>query len=126
MVKVTFKDLSKSEFAEGVVTEKIKHLEDKFPELRNHNLNFSMRMINSPQHAGPDLFSAKLRIVGKKFDNLIIEKKASNLYKAISQVFSIILERLNRHRDKMRSKQRSLIRKQMRSRMFQVAPKLGG
>ncbi len=126
MLKVSFQDLTKSEFATQVVNEKIKHIEEKFPELKDHNLNFSMKMINSPQHAGPDLFSARLRIVGKRFKNLIIEKKAPNLYKAISQVFAIILERLNRSRDKIRSKQRSQIRKQQRSRLYYVSPKIEG
>lgn len=114
MYKVTFKDLRRSKLAEGVVAEKLNHIFQKFPELKNHRVSFSMAMLNSPFHAGPDLFSAKLRIVGRKFDNLIIEKKASNLYKAISQVFSSILELLNRHQDKVRSKRKSLARREIR------------
>jgi ribosome-associated translation inhibitor RaiA len=114
MFNMTFKDLRRSEIAEGVVAEKLNHIFKKFPELKNHKVSFSMAMLNSPLHAGPDLFSAKIRIVGRKFNNLIIEKKASNLYKAISQVFSSILELLNRHKDKARSKSKSLARREIR------------
>lgn len=111
MYKVTFKDFNRSSFAEDVVSRRLNQVFQKFPDLKNHKITFSMAMMNSQFHSGPDLFSAKLQIAGKKFKNIIIEKKSPNLYKAISQVFSVILEVLVKHGQKVRTRKKALARK---------------
>ncbi len=111
MVKVTFKNLEKSNLAKDVVLEKMNLLNDKFPELKGHSIRLTLSMDNSSSQAGPDEFGVKIQIKGKKFDGLIVEKKARTLYLALADVNEVLLELLNRRTDKLRVKSRTQLRK---------------
>ncbi len=111
MVKVTFKNLEKSSLAKNVVVEKISVLIGKFPELEQHSISLTLSMDNSSIQAGPDEFGVKVQIQGKKFEGLIVEKKARTLYLAMADVHEVLLELLNRRTDKLRVKSRTQLRK---------------
>jgi len=68
-------------------------------------------MENSSRKPGPDLFTAKVKILGEKFKHLGLEKGASSLYEAIKTVDDGMLELLNRAGDKQRVRARSQGRK---------------
>lgn len=111
MIKTTFKNLEKSDLAREVVEERIGDLVEKFPELSSHSILITLSMDNSSAKSGPDEFGVKLHIKGKKFDDLIMEKKSGTLYRAVADVVDAMLERLNRRTDKMRITERSKSRK---------------
>ncbi len=111
MIKVTFKNLKKSNLAEKVVLEKMNLLVEKFPELEQNSIQLTLSMDNSSIQPGPDEFGIKIQIKGKKFEGLILEKKAKSLYMAMALVYEALLELLNRRIDKIRVKSRSQLRK---------------
>lgn len=107
MVKVTFKNLEKSYLAIEAAEEKLTEVVDRFPDLKDSQVNVTLSMENSPRQAGPDLFGVKVRIQGGRYHGVIIEKKASSLYVALADLVDHLLERLNRFSDKFRVKSRS-------------------
>jgi ribosome-associated translation inhibitor RaiA len=112
MIKVVFKNIDKSELAKDIVRSRLGETVDKFPELQaHHKLAVTLSMENSPLQAGPDLFAVKLVITGKKFDGIVIEKNAANLYLAVAELCEALLERLNRATDRSRVKNRAQARK---------------
>lgn len=111
MIKVIFKNLKKSILAEKVVLEKMNLLIEKFPELEQNSIQLTLSMDNSSIQPGPDEFGIKIQIKGKKFEGLILEKKAKSLYMAMALVYEALLELLNRRIDKIRVKSRSQLRK---------------
>ena len=111
MIKVTFKNLEKSSLAKNIVTDKMNALVDKFPELKQHSIQLTLSMDNSSSQAGPDEFGIKVQIKGKKFDGLIVEKRAKSLYLAMALVDDVLLELLNRRTDKLRVKSRTQLRR---------------
>jgi ribosome-associated translation inhibitor RaiA len=111
MIKVTFKNLEKSNLAENIVIEKMNFLVEKFPDLEQHSIQMTLSMDNSSSQAGPDEFGIKVQIKGKKFDGLILEKREKSLYLAMALVYEALLELLNRRTDKLRVKSRTQLRK---------------
>ncbi len=111
MIKVTFKNLKKSNLAEKVVLEKMNLLVEKFPELEKNSIQLTLSMDNSKIQAGPDEYGIKVQIKGKKFEGLILEKRAKSLYLAMAMAYEALLELLNRRIDKIRVKSRTQLRK---------------
>jgi len=112
MIQFIYKDLERSEMAEDVVRKKLEETIQRFPDLVEHKIAVTLSMENSPRHAGVDVFGMKLRISGKKFSSVVLERKASNLYAAVADLNDALLERLNRASDKTRVKQRQKARAQ--------------
>jgi ribosome-associated translation inhibitor RaiA len=111
MTKVIFKNLDSSELAKQIVLDRVEDLIEKFPDLQNHQINVTLSMNNSSAQAGPDEFRVKYHITGKKFADLVLEKKAGILYKALADVNEAALELLNRTIDRVRVKNRTKSRK---------------
>jgi ribosome-associated translation inhibitor RaiA len=111
MTKIIFKNLDSSELAKQIVLERIADLIVKFPDLETHRIVVTLSMNNSSTQVGPDEFRVKYHIKGKKFANLILEKKAETIYKALAAVNEATLELLNRTIDKLRVKNRAKSRK---------------
>jgi ribosome-associated translation inhibitor RaiA len=111
MIKVIFKNVEKSKLAESIVESKLAEAVDKFPDLAHHKLQATLFAENKPSQPGPDLFGIKLIVRGKKFYNLVLEKKASTLYQAVAELCEGLLERLNRATDRTRVKRRTQERK---------------
>lgn len=110
-MKITFKNLEKSDLAKEVIEERIGDLIEKFPNLSSHSIYVTLSMDNSSTQAGPDEFGVRLQVKGKMFNDLIIEKKSGTLYRAVGDVVEAMLERLNRRTDKIRVKERTKSRK---------------
>lgn len=102
MIRVVFKNLQRSVFLRQAVIDRIEMLMDKFPELKSHRFHAKIYSENKRTQPGPDVFGIKLFVNGKKFKSLVLEKKASNLYQAITDLHEVFLERLNRATDKAR------------------------
>ncbi len=111
MIRIIFKNLEESELAKEAVFDQLQGTLDRFPDLINHKLTFTLSMDNSQFKPGPDLFTVKLIINGKKYGGVILEKSAMNLYSALSDLSEHTLERLNRFGDKQRIKNRNQARK---------------
>ena len=111
MIKITFKNLEKSSLAVDIVLEKMNAVIEKFPELNKHSIQITLNMNNSSSQAGPDEFGIRFQIKGKKFNGLIVEKRAKTLYIAIADLNEALLELLNRRIDKLRVKSRTQSRK---------------
>ena len=110
MIKIIFKNLEKSEFAKDLTLERIGTMVDRFPDLVNHKIDAILSMENSPFKAGPDLFTVKVIIRGKRFHNLVMKKSAPNFYLALAEVVEHSLEQINRYGDKQRVKRRKQAR----------------
>ena len=107
MIKLVFKNLDKSEFTKDLTLERIQTVVDRFPDLNDHKVSVTLSMENSPTQAGPDVFTVKLLITGKKYRSVLIEKSESTFYSALAEVVDHALERLNRYGDKERVKRRN-------------------
>jgi ribosome-associated translation inhibitor RaiA len=112
MIKITFKNLEKSQIASDIVHERFEVLAEKFPDLNTHNVEFFLSMENSRAKTGKDVFGVKVIISGEKYGGIIVEKKNVNLYIALDNLMFVILESLNRKGDKARVKRRNISRKQ--------------
>lgn len=110
MIQVKFKNLEKSTLAVEAVLERIQPIAHKFEYLKQSRIAVTLEMLNSPDQAGPDLFSVKLNIFSGKFSGMSILKSNSNLYIALAEVAEHMLEKLNRHGDKKRVKARKIER----------------
>jgi ribosomal subunit interface protein len=106
MIKITFKNLERSELAKQAVEEKMKEVVNRFPDLTTSNIQVTLSMENSPRQAGPDLFRVKTLIHKSKYHGVILEKQSPSLYAALAEVSEHLLERLNRFGDKKRVKAR--------------------
>lgn len=114
MTRILFKNMSASELAREITTEKIEALIERFPDLSSHRIAVTLSMDNSPLKAGPDLFKVKLLITGKRYKAIVLEKSSSSLYSALAEMADHTLERLNRFGDKKRVKARNQKRNFMR------------
>ena len=110
MIKVIFKDLEKSELAKEAAIEHVETLISRFPDLEGSKITMTLSMDNSPTQAGPDLFSVKFQCKSGKYKGVILEKYASNYYKALAALSDNLLERLNRFGDKKRVQNRKKAR----------------
>jgi len=111
VIKVTFKNLEKSELAREAALERVESIVEKFEHLKGSRINVTLEMENSPTQAGPDLFRVKVHVNGGRYQGLRIVKSAASLYVALADVVDHMLESLNRFSDKMRVKERSKARK---------------
>jgi ribosome-associated translation inhibitor RaiA len=107
MIKVTFKNLEKSNMARDIVLDRFSSIVDKFPELLAHRISLTLYMNNSSTQPGPDEFGVRVQIKGKKFDGIIVDKRSRTLYLAIAELNEALLEVLNRRTDKIRVKSRT-------------------
>ncbi len=110
MIKVIFKNLDRSELAREAATERIEAVVEKFPDLDNNLISITLEMLNSPIHAGPDLFSVKVHVSSGRYRGVRLEKSAPNLYIALAHVVDHMLEMLNRFGDRARVKERNRAR----------------
>ncbi|MFN8790947.1 MAG: HPF/RaiA family ribosome-associated protein [Bdellovibrionales bacterium] len=107
MIRVIFKDLKRSEFLENVVVMKMQDVIEKFPDLHDHQVLITLSMENSPRHPGPDSFTAKLYITGRRFGRIVLEKSSHTMYASIADLSDVLLERLNRALDRARVRGRA-------------------
>lgn len=107
MVTVVFRNLGKSDLTKESVITRLQDTIDRFPDLAGHRITATLSMENSPQQAGPDHFTVKIHVRGKKYRDVLIEKSAMNMYLALADVNEHLLERLNRMGDRTRVKLRS-------------------
>jgi len=110
MIKVIFKNLDRSELAREAATERMEAVVEKFPDLDNNLISITLEMLNSPIHAGPDLFSVKVHVSSGRYRGVRLEKSAPNLYIALAHVVDHMLEILNRFGDRARVKERNRAR----------------
>jgi ribosome-associated translation inhibitor RaiA len=110
MIKVIFKNLDRSELATEAATERMEAVVEKFPDLENNLISITFEMLNSPVHAGPDLFSVKVHVSSGRYRGVRLEKSAPNLYLALAHVIEHMLEVLNRFGDRTRVKERKRAR----------------
>ena len=110
MEKVIFKNLERSDLVRAVAAERIEKTIGKFSELANLSSTVIVSREHSSEHAGMDLFSAKLLIGGHGVKQVVLEKRAKTLYQAVAQVADTALEILHRalakQRDYVRHKKR--------------------
>ena len=106
MVTVVFRNLGKSDLTKESVITRLQDTIDRFPDLAGHRITATLSMENSPQQAGPDHFTVKIHVRGKKYRDVLIEKSAMNMYLALADVNEHLLERLNRMGDRTRVKLR--------------------
>lgn len=111
MINVKFKNMKRSELAKNIAIERIADAVTKFPKGRPKSVVVTLGMENSPTKAGPDLFKVRTEIIGGRYHGLILEKEASDLYRAVAEVSDGLLERLNRFSDRVRTKARRQNRK---------------
>ncbi len=96
------KDLEKSELAKKIAMDSVNAVIEKFPDLEGSRISITLSMQNSPLQAGPDVFTVKFNCGSGKYKGVILERSASNLYKAMALLSNGLLERLNRFGDKQR------------------------
>lgn len=101
-IKVVFKNVDKSDFAESTIKERFSLLKEKFPEIARRRTTVTLSMDNSPKQAGPDLYGVKVQLRADKNQNIIMEKTAQNPYQALHLLFDRIHERLIRFDEKKR------------------------
>lgn len=111
MIKVTFKNLSKSELVVAAIERRIKLISEKFPNLRSSDIFVHAEMKNSPLQAGPDLFTVSLEIRRGIYQAVRVERSAQNLYRAMNDLFELLLFKLNRVSDRARVRERSSARR---------------
>ncbi len=110
MIKVIFKNLDRSELATEAATERMEAVIEKFPDLENNSISITFEMLNSPAHAGPDLFSVGVQVHSGRYRGVRLQKSAPNLYIALAHVVDHLLEILNRFGDRSRVKERKRAR----------------
>ena len=115
MIQVIFKNLEKSKLTRDSTLERINPLVSKFPGLQQQRIRITLEMHNSPEQAGPDLFSVSLQVLSGRYRGLRLEKSGSHLYEALSELVDDGLERLNRFGDRARTKQRIRSRRWMQN-----------
>ncbi len=111
MVHVIFRNLEPSAFARTLVKDRLSHTIERFPDLQESRINVTLSMENSPQQAGPDLFRVRIRMAGGRYNGVILQKTASNLFVALAAADDSLLERLNRFSDRVRVKKRQQARR---------------
>ncbi|MBF0362346.1 MAG: hypothetical protein HQK49_15120 [Oligoflexia bacterium] len=107
MLKIIFKNLEKSELAREISKERFQVVFDRFPDLSSSKVTITLSMENSPQQAGPDVFSVKFYSQGGRYQNVVLQKSAANLYGALGDLIEHVLDKLNRYADKKRVRERT-------------------
>lgn len=106
MIKIVFKNLEPSQLARDIVKERIEPVIEKFPSLAGHNVTLTLEMENSPNQAGPDLFTVSSMVTGKTFKNLKIKKSSENFYLATAELVDGFNELLSRESNRLHKKSR--------------------
>lgn len=101
MLKIVFKNLEPSQLARDIVKDKIEPVIEKFPFLADHNITLTLEMENSPNQAGPDLFTVSSMVTGKAFKNLKMKKSSQNFYLATAELVDGFNELLGRESDRL-------------------------
>ncbi len=94
MFRIVFKNMESSQLAKDFLQQKITLIIDKFPLLQGHRITITVEMENSPQQAGPDLFTLSSFVSGKNFRGLKIKKSSENFYHAAAELFDGLNELL--------------------------------
>lgn len=115
MLRIIFRNMRPSELIRAIIKIRFEPILKKFPEIRRHSVSFSVAMENSPFKTGPDLFSLKMRIHGKKYKDIFLNKSSPNFYMALAEVQDHLLERLNRYGDRSRVRHRHHARQFLQS-----------
>jgi ribosomal subunit interface protein len=96
MFKIIFKNMDSSELVKDIVSEKIQPIIEKYPALVGHQIVLTLEMENSPNQAGPDLFTVTSMVKGKTYKNLKIKRSSSNFYVAIGELADRFNEQLSK------------------------------
>jgi ribosome-associated translation inhibitor RaiA len=112
-MKFVFKNINRSEFIKEVAQDRVTDLLNKYPDLGNHELSVTFSMDNSPRQKGPDSFAVKILMRGRKFKNLILEKRDSNLYGALAKALGSLSEKISKGLTKNKDKYKRSSRRQM-------------
>lgn len=110
-MKITFKNLERSELAIEAVEERISSLRDKFPSIQSRDITINLSMDNSPIQGGLDVFTVKIHLVSGQYKGVILEKSAPSLYVALASLVESSHERLKRFDEKARKIHRQVKRK---------------
>jgi ribosome-associated translation inhibitor RaiA len=107
MLQIVFKNIDRSELTQSVVNRKFQSLIKSFPDLNNHKMTLTLERLNSKFGVGKKLFGVKFYINGRKFKNLVLEKRAQNFYQAIGDLGQSLQENLHRQSEKFKLKYQS-------------------
>jgi ribosome-associated translation inhibitor RaiA len=110
MIQINFQNMERSDLVKEATIERLETIIERFPDLQNSNIKANLEMLNSPLHAGPDLFRVKVQISTGRYRGIRISKSAANLYVALAEVIDCMLEKLNRFGDRTRVKSRTKAR----------------
>lgn len=106
MLRVVFKNLRKSKFAEEIVSSRINSVLEKFPEYKPSSATAILEMENSPLQAGPDDYRIKLVLTDKSMSPIVLQMTSGHLYQAASMLSDRLLEVLHRAVEKRRDVRR--------------------
>lgn len=101
-MKITFKNLDKSELAISACKERFESLYEKFPNLKAQDIAITLCMDNSPTQGGLDVFGVTLRVRKGVYQGIAIKKSAPKLYLALAELVESVHERLKRFDEKKR------------------------
>lgn len=104
MIQIKFKDLEPSEAARKIAHGRISDALKRFPKGKPRAVSVTLGMQNSPAKPGADVFTVRTEVFGGRYHGLILEKSSGDLYAAIADVSDRLLERFNRHSDRLRVK----------------------
>ncbi len=107
-INYVFRHLDKSDFIKAFAQG---HIEKALNRLNtpNDNLNgiVKLEMENSPQQPGKDVYSCEIHVNSKRHGNLIIKKRTSNMYAAISDATDRLTLLLSKIKGKYKARRRS-------------------
>ncbi len=101
MLKIVFKNMESSQLAKEIVQDKISPIIEKFSSLEGHRITLTLEMENSPNQAGPDLFTVSSVVSGKTYKDLKIKKSSGNFYLAMAELAEGLNELLSRESDRL-------------------------
>jgi len=106
MVRVVFRNFKKSDWMENLIAEKVHHVLSKFPNMHSAKTTVIVGM-ETPNHAGPDIFHVKLIALSKGLKPVVLQKDGENPYQAAANLSDRLFEVLHRALDRRREKNRS-------------------
>jgi ribosome-associated translation inhibitor RaiA len=102
MIKVTFKNLERSDIAENATIERLDDLIEKFPDLFGSKILVTVSMENSTSRSASEKFRIKILCTTGRYKDVVVEKSGPHFYKALADAVDHMLERLNRFGDRTR------------------------
>jgi ribosome-associated translation inhibitor RaiA len=118
MIQVIFKNLEHSELIQETAVDRFIKLTNKFPDLNRSRVFVTVERHNSQFQAGPDEYSVSVHVSGGRYKGVRLTQTASNVYVALAEVLSHMLERLNRFGDRERVTHRDNERRSFFSRLL--------